>query len=222
MLRCLFQPPEESRRCGGVEVQWGEGWGHLPWPPGLSPAPLLLSPLSPTHSLLLSPVSTYRYPLGSPSLAPCSLLLLGVPTMRGRVRPFSAPWGILWGQGEHRTPAPLDWQGTQAGSTLAASWVENGGLARTPFLPTPGNAAVHLKNCQLQGGQRCRHRGMDPHSQGTNPEPVPSTGRGLPGIQNLLLGPSGSPSSWPRPLPAPPSPFCLSPPSLLSPPPARA
>lgn len=181
MLHCLFQPPEESRRCSGVEVQWGEGWGHLPWPPGLSPAPVLLSPLSPTHSLLLSPVSTYRYPLSSPSLAPHSLLLLGVPTMGGRALPFVATWGILWGQGEHKTPAPLDWEGTQAGSTLAPSRVENGDLTRTPFLPTPGTAAIHLEKCQLQGGQWCRCGGMDPLSHRTNPEPVPSAGRGCRG-----------------------------------------
>lgn len=181
MLRCLFQPPEESRRCSGVEVQWGEGWGHLPWPPGLSPAPVLLSPLSPTHSLLLSPVSTYRYPLSSPSLAPHSLLLLGVPTMGGRALPFAATWGILWGQGEHKTPAPLDWEGTQAGSTLAPSRVENGDLTRTPFLPTPGTAAVHLEKCQLQGGQRCWCGGMDPLSHRTNPEPMRSAGRGCRG-----------------------------------------
>lgn len=65
MLHCLFQPSEESYRRSGVGVLWGEGWRHLPCPPGLSLATLLLSPLSPTHSLLLSPVSTYKYPLGS-------------------------------------------------------------------------------------------------------------------------------------------------------------
>lgn len=79
MLHCLFQPPEESRRRSGVGVQWGEGVGCLPWPPGLSLAPLLLSPLSPTLSLLLAPVSTYRCPLGSPAWPLRSLPLLGVP-----------------------------------------------------------------------------------------------------------------------------------------------
>lgn len=59
---------------------------------------------------------------------------------------------------------------------------------------------------------------MGPHSCGMNPKPVPSVGRACGGIQNLLLGPSGSPWSWPRPPPAPPRPSHLSRPSLLPPP----
>lgn len=191
MLRCLFQPPEESRRRGGVGVQWGEGWGCLPWPPGLSPAPLLLSPLSPTHSLLLSPVSTYGYPLGSPSLAPRSLLLLGVPMMGGTGTALLCPTGLPLGPGGAQGPGPPE---LGAGRRLGAPWLwagrRMGGLAWTPLPPIPGIAAIHPEKCQLRGGRRCWGwgGGTGPHSHGMNPEPVPGVGRGLRGDPEPAAG----------------------------------
>lgn len=156
MLRCLFQPPEESRTRGGVGVQWGEGWGRLPWPPGLSPAPLFLSPLSPTHSLLLSPVSTYGFPLGSPSPAvPAQPPAAGDP---------------LHGVGAGRCPQPLG----------AASGAGGGrrGLGAPQPLPIPGTAAAPPGETPALGRAAVPSRGDGSCSCGTDPEPVPGLGGG--------------------------------------------
>lgn len=97
--RCssVYFSRRQSRTRGGVGVRWGEGWGRRPWPPGLSPALLSLCPLSPTHSLLLFPVSTYGFPLRSASPVPAQLLSPPPPRM-----------GLPLGQrgGESGAPAP--------------------------------------------------------------------------------------------------------------------
>lgn len=130
MLRCLFQPPEESHTRGGVGVHWGKGWQCLPWPPGpLSSSSHSLPPLS---HLLTPPLSCVHLQVPSRLMgpAPCSLLLLGVPATGGGGHCPPLPHGAAFGAGESEGPEP-PWAGgdTQAGGPLALSWAENRGLS---------------------------------------------------------------------------------------------
>lgn len=174
--RCssVYFSRRQSRTRGGVGVRWGEGWGRRPWPPGLSPALLSLCPLSPTHSLLLFPVSTYGFPLRSASPVPA--------------QPLSPP------------PAP-------DGATFRAAWggERSPGPRSTPTSPRPRHlCSPTQEKRQLRGGLRCRagRRLLLLRDR-------PRAGRGLRGAGGCRT------RCWdPRPPPAPPTPSCLSPPSL--------
>lgn len=154
MLRCLFQPPEESRRRGGVGVQWGEGWGCLPWPPGLSPAPLLLSPPLPlTHSssLLCPPTGTLSAHRAWPHAASCCW---GSPSLGGGGHCPPLPHRAAsraGGSMGSRSPPELGgghagWE--HPGSEPGGEW---GAWPRSLFLPIPGITAIHSEKCQLRG-----------------------------------------------------------------------
>lgn len=206
-------PPEqhsEAGQCSAVyfsrlkshvhAVGWGcsgaRGGGACPGPRAslrlLSSSPPSL-PLTHSSSLPCPPTGFLSAHPARPSLR--SLLLPGTPCMG-------------WGPGAALSPSGLPLG--QGGGNMG--WVH-------PSLsPSPAPLRPPQEKRQLRGGRRCRHGETGPAPAGPTPSLCPvwegAAGRG--GIQNPLLGPSGSPASWPRPPPAPPTPSCLSPPSLAA------
>lgn len=162
MLRCLFQPPEESHTRGGVGVRWGEGWGCLPWPPRASLRLLSFSPpslpFSHSSSLPCPPAGT----LSAHEPGPEQPLLLGFPASGGRALPSCAPRG-RFGPGGAKGPSPPGWGDTQAGGPWLRAGHRTGGSAQTVpgFSPSqhrhraPGEAPA-------PGGPRCWWRGWVP------------------------------------------------------------
>lgn len=141
--------------------------------------------------------------------------------MRGAGAALFCPTGLPLGPGGTQSPSPPRAGGEHAGweSPWLRAGQRTGGLVRTPLLPIPGIAAVRPENRQLRGGRRCRRGGDGSRLPRDEPRARARRGEGAAGGSRTRC--------WDRPAlrgagPGhhllPPSPSCLSPPSLLPPP----
>lgn len=118
------------------------------------------------------------------------------------------PKGLPLGPGGEQGPSPPGQEGMQVGNR----WRPGGKQGAWPgphFSPSLASPPCTQRSASSGegSGAGAGDGGRGPCSCRMNPKPMPAAGRGLWGIQNLLLGPSGSPGSWPRPPPAPPQPL---------------